>query len=267
MLPYIHIIRRDVPVYGLMMMIGAALGWMLCVHRARRVAPFMSRECVTRICIFFGAGALIGAKVYSLLLVWPYFVRDLPHFWENPQLFLERYVYGGLVFYGGLIGGFVCVAYLLISHKASFATLELVYLPAVPLVHGIGRIGCFCAGCCYGVPTESGFGVCYPEGGLAPSGVPLVPVQLFEAAGDLLLCGILCLPLYRQTGRRLSVYLICYGCLRFGIECFRGDAVRGFVGRLSGAQWISLICVVTGVLINALLLVKNMRCHTNDSVH
>lgn len=255
MLPYIHIIRRDVPVYGLLMMIGAALGWLLCMHRARRVASFIPRETVTRIYLLFGAGALIGAKIYSLALVWPYLVADLPHFWENPQLFLEKYVYGGLVFYGGLIGGLLCVAYLLITRKASFSFLESVYLPAVPLVHGIGRIGCFCAGCCYGVPTDSWFGVCYPAGGLAPAGIPLVPIQLFEAAGDMALCGVLCLPLYRKTGLRFSVYLLLYGCLRFVTECFRADTARGIIGPLSGAQWISLACIAAGVVIDLGLLV------------
>lgn len=254
MLPYIHIIRRDVPVYGLLMMIGAALGWLLCMHRARRVASFIPRKTVTRIYLLFGAGALIGAKIYSLALVWPYLAADLPYFWRDPQLFLEQYVYGGLVFYGGLIGGFLCVAYLLIARKATFSFLESVFLPAVPLVHGIGRVGCFCAGCCYGAPTDSWFGVCYPAGGLAPSGVPLVPVQLFEAAGDLVICGVLCLPLYRRAGQRLSAYLLLYGFLRFVTECFRGDAVRGIAGPLSGAQWISLVCIAVGLLINVWLL-------------
>ena len=159
-------------------------------------------------------------------------------------------------FYGGLIGGGICVAVLLLARKTTFSSLETVFLPAVPLVHGIGRIGCFCAGCCYGMPTDSPIGVVYPAGGLAPAGVPLIPVQLFEAAGDFVLCLLLCLPLYHRYGRRLAVYLLGYGCLRFTTECFRGDAARGLAGPLSGAQWISLACIAAGLCITAVLCAR-----------
>lgn len=207
MLPYIHLINRDVPVYGLLMAVGGVLGWLLSLHRAQRHAPELPRESVTRFYLIFLAGALIGAKVYALILVWSSLKRNFSLLWTNPQLFLQMYLYGGMVFYGGLISGALCVAGLLLSRSVRFSQLETVYLLCVPLVHGIGRIGCFCAGCCYGVPTDSILGVVYPAGGAAPSGIPLMPVQLFESAGDFVLCAVLCLPFYRQPGRRLAVYL------------------------------------------------------------
>lgn len=256
MLPYIHIGFRDYPVYGLLMAVGAVLGWLLCRSRARLAVPAMKPEQVTRIYLLFGAGALIGAKLYSLALVWPWLVQDLPHFREDPRLFLQHYLYGGLVFYGGLIGGFLCLAWVLAARRARFAQLETVFLPAVPLVHAIGRAGCFCAGCCYGRPTDSWLGVCYPEGGLAPAGIPLVPVQLMESAGDLVLFGLLLLPFYRTPGRRLALYLLGYGALRFTTECFRGDAARGLAGPLSGAQWISLVCLAAGLVLTVVLCLR-----------
>ena len=249
MLPYIHFINRDVPVYGLLMAAGGALGWLLSLYRARNHVPQLSRESVTRFYLIFAAGALIGAKVYSIILVWPSLKTDISLLWTDIQLFLQMYVYGGMVFYGGVIGGALCAAGLLLSRRASFSQLETVYLPAVPLVHGIGRIGCFCAGCCYGVPAAGVAGVVYPAGGLAPAGIPLVPVQLFEAVGDFVLCAVLCLPCYRQPGGRLAVYLMGYGCLRFATECFRGDAARGLAGPLSAAQWISIVCMAAGAVI------------------
>lgn len=256
MLPSIHLINRDVPVYGLLMAVGGVLGWLLSIWRAQRHQPELSRESVTRFYLIFVAGALIGAKVYSLVLVWPSLVSNISLLWTDTQLFLQMYVYGGMVFYGGLIGGGICVAVLLLARKTTFSSLETVFLPAVPLVHGIGRIGCFCAGCCYGMPTDSPIGVVYPAGGLAPAGVPLIPVQLFEAAGDFVLCLLLCLPLYHRYGRRLAVYLLGYGCLRFTTECFRGDAARGLAGPLSGAQWISLACIAAGLCITAVLCAR-----------
>ena len=85
MLPYIHLINRDVPVYGLLMAAGGALGWLISVHRAQRYAPQLSREAVTRVYLIFVAGALIGAKVYSLILVWPALTANISLLWNNPQ--------------------------------------------------------------------------------------------------------------------------------------------------------------------------------------
>lgn len=255
MLPYFHIIRRDVPLYGLWMILGAAAGWLVCKQRARRYAPFVSQDWITRSYLFVGAGALVGAKIYSFALVWPQLVRDISLLWTEPQQFLASYIYGGLVFYGGLLGGLCCAGGLLLWRKVSFELLEPVYLPAVPLVHSFGRVGCFFAGCCYGVPTDQFFGVLFPEGGLAPSGVPLVPIQLFEAAGDLVLFMILSMPFYSRKGTRLAAYLAGYGALRFVTERYRGDAVRGFWGPLSEAQWISLFCITAGCVLIVFLLV------------
>ncbi len=248
MLPYIRILYRDVPVYGLCMAVGAVLGWLLCRARARRLPVPLAPQAVDRCFLWIGGCALAGAKVYSLALVWPSLMADLPLLRTDPALFLQRYLYGGLVFYGGLTGGFCAVGWLLWRRAATFSQLESAFLPALPLVHALGRVGCFCAGCCYGVPTDSPLGVCYPPGGLAPSGVRLVPIQLWEAGGDLLLFALLLAPVFSRAGQRLGAYLTGYGCLRFATECFRGDAARGLAGPLSGAQWISLAAVAAGLL-------------------
>ena len=182
MLPYVHLINRDVPVYGLLMALGGLLGWLLCQHRAQRFAPQLPRESVTRFYLLFLAGALIGAKVYSLILVWPSLMENRTLLWTNPPLFLQMYIYGGMVFYGGLIGGILCAAGLLLSGRIRFPQLEVVYLPVIPLVHGIGRIGCFCAGCCYGIPTDGFWGVTYPllrESLWCPSSCSNLPAIFF----------------------------------------------------------------------------------------
>nr|WP_297174334.1 prolipoprotein diacylglyceryl transferase family protein [uncultured Agathobaculum sp.] len=254
MLPYLSFFGRTTPTYGLLMALAGLLGWRLCVMRARNAA--WPQEAASRLYVLFLVGALVGAKVYSLALVFPQLSRDLPLLWQDPTLFAQRYLYGGMVFYGGLIGGLICVAWALLRHKISFALLEQIYLPVVPLAHAIGRVGCFFAGCCYGMPTDSLLGVVYPPGGLAPAGVRLYPVQLFEAAGDLVLWALLWWGGFRRTGSRLVFYLAGYGMLRFVTECFRGDPSRGLAGPLSGAQWISLICIAAAF---GLLLARRFR--------
>jgi phosphatidylglycerol---prolipoprotein diacylglyceryl transferase len=122
--------------------------------------------------------------------------------------------------------------------------------PAVALGQSIGRLGCFAAGCCYGSPAPglpwavtlvgSSSAERYP-------GLPLHPVQLYEALGCLLIF-LLLWSLRRRPGRRgklLWLYLLSYGLLRFGLEFFRGD-VRPMVGALSLNQVVCLGFVAIG---------------------
>ena len=70
----------------------------------------------------------------------------------------------------------------------------------------------------------------------------LVPVQLYEAAGCLLLFLLLDRLARRgwSGGQLLPVYLSLYGAFRFLLEFLRGDGARGFWGPLSTSQWVAL---------------------------
>lgn len=59
------------------------------------------------------------------------------------------------------------------------------------LAQGFGRIGCFCAGCCYGRETHAWYGITFTHSDFAPNGVSLIPTQLISSAGDFLICGVL----------------------------------------------------------------------------
>ena len=100
-------------------------------------------------------------------------------------------------------------------------------LPSIPLMHAFGRVGCFTAGCCYGIPSDWGF--YFDASPIAPHGVRLLPVQLIESACLLVLFFLM----YhygkqkRLPGKMLAFYLIGYGVIRFILEFFRYDAFRG----------------------------------------
>ena len=79
---------------------------------------------------------------------------------------------------GGLIGGFIYA----IWTNASFAKgCDSVAL-GIALAFPLSRLGCFAAGCCYGIPTEMPWGVIYRNSfSLArPLGLHSHPVQLYE---------------------------------------------------------------------------------------
>ena len=130
-----------------------------------------------------------------------------------------------------------------IGRRTAFAADFMPLLvPALALVAALGRVGCFCAGCCYGVECDSPVSVVFPAASLAaPPGVPRLPVQLFEAAVQLAL--FLALLWFTAGPRRArfaaEFYLACYCPARFVLEFFRGDVARGALWGLSTSQWLS----------------------------
>ena len=158
---------------------------------------------------------------------------------------------GGFVFYGGLLGGILGVYIYAKQFKISFKSLLLTLLPIVPLIHAIGRIGCLCAGCCYGMEYD-GFGaIVFHNSVLAPNNVPLFPMQIVEAICNLIIFIIL-LCTYKKflgTYKTLGLYLILYSIVRFILEFFRGDLIRGIYFSLSTSQWISIILLIFGIAI------------------
>lgn len=201
-----------------------------------------------------GVGALIGAKMLYLLTVLPEFWADLSSssVWDA----LTAYLSGGFVFYGGLYGGLLgALLYVKRSHLSTDTMLHLL-LPIIPLFHSVGRIGCFCAGCCYGIPSAA-FGICYSESPFAPNHTPLFPIQPVESILLFLLFALLLYLQKKRIGgwRMLGCYLLIYGTCRFLLEFLRGDAIRGILWGLSTSQYIS----VPTALIGGILLIRNRK--------
>ena len=157
---------------------------------------------------------------------------------------LEMLLSGGYVFYGGLFGGLLAAVSYCRRYRISLRAAADFYAPALPLFHVFGRIGCFLAGCCWGI--EAPWGVVYTHSLAAPNGVTLFPVQLTEAVCNLAICMVLLLRERRLSGRQptggaLLLHAALYACVRFLLEFWRGDAVRGHFLFFSTSQWISVL--------------------------
>lgn len=238
MLPYITFFGRVIPMYGLMGVGGVALGLIVSVLCCRRLE--LDRSDCAYLYVYGAVGALVGAKVLYLLTVLPQLLAELPLLWEDPGRFLATYVTGGLVFYGGLLGAVAGAALAGRCFAVRLRNYLPVFVPVFPLIHALGRVGCFCAGCCYG--REASWGIAFSNSPFAPNGVPLIPVQLMEAAAEVLIA----LVLLRYAAARpspwrlLGAYGILYAPVRFVLEFLRGDEVRGLLWGLSTSQWLSL---------------------------
>jgi phosphatidylglycerol:prolipoprotein diacylglycerol transferase len=152
----------------------------------------------------------------------------------------------GFVVYGGIITGILSIYIYCRIKKLSFLSYMDMMAPAVAINQGLGRVGCFMAGCCYGKPTDSAFGVVFPEGCLAPAGVRLIPTQLISAVFDLAMAVFLIAVTRKVKYRGIisGLYLVMYGVGRFIIEIFRDDIDRGMVGALSTSQFISIFTII-----------------------
>lgn len=238
MLPFIDIFGRSLPMYGLLGLLGFLLGLLSILLRAPRFS--LSRDDAAYIYVFAALGALAGAKLLYLLTVLPQ-LAELIRSGAGAEALLG-YAAGGLVFFGAIPGGLGAAWLAARAYRVRLADFMPLLTPALALVGALGRVGCFCAGCCYGIECDSPISVVYPEASLAaPPGVPLLPVQLFEAAVQLALF----LALLRFTARpdraRFAgeFYLACYCPARFVLEFLRGDEARGALWGFSTSQWLA----------------------------
>jgi len=165
---------------------------------------------------------------------------------------------GGLVFYGGALAGLLAMGLgCRVLGLSPWPLLDAVCRVA-PLGHAFGRLGCFFGGCCFGAPTDTPLGVRFPAGspaflqqrahGLLPpeavASLPVHPSQLYEAVGNVALFAVLAAVSRRRgglpPGRLTTLYLLGYAILRFSLEFWRGDLIRGVYFGLSASQYVAL---------------------------
>jgi phosphatidylglycerol:prolipoprotein diacylglycerol transferase len=169
-------------------------------------------------------------------------------FWDDFQT--------GGSFFGAVAASLLfAIPYARIIFKNDRRRLWDITVIGIALGHAVGRLGCFAAGCCYGTPTSLPWGASFISLGRAPhpfAGIPLHPVQLYEAALCFANFAFLIL-LWRQRrfpGQIFSFYLINYGLIRFFLEFLRhsGPGEMAWPGGLSWYQVFSLFLVLAGWL-------------------
>ena len=245
MLPSFQAFGLTIPMYGVMSALGMLAAFIL-LGFTRKHTRF-SEDHALSAALWAIIMGFLGAKVL-------YWLVEIKQVIADPS-FLIHTLREGFVFYGALIGGLGGVAIYALRKKLPFFSLTDYFIPALVIGHAFGRIGCFFAGCCYGMECVSPISIVFPTGGAAPAGIPLLPTQLMESAFLFLLCAFLVWRLTKKKpfGTVSGWYMVLYGVWRFTIEFFRSDE-RGFVGLLSTSQFISIFIFAGGLAL--LLLVK-----------
>ena len=247
MIPVFEIFGKEFSAY----MITALIGYLIVVYVMVKLAiknkideyHMLYMILFSAIGVLLGGHMLYGLTNFELMIDMFKNIEKISTFKE----FMDNLttVFGGSVFYGGMLGA-VAIAYIYLKrNKLNLGEYFSLAIMAIPLFHFFGRIGCFLSGCCYGVEWE--YGIVYHYALVeSANGLPRFPVQLIEAIFNIFLFFVL-LHIYNKGKEKIKtiyVYFISYPICRFMLEYLRGDEYRGFLFGLSTSQIISLALIL-----------------------
>ncbi len=200
--------------YGFFVALAMILAFFAAQWQAKTLK--VSAGTATDLLFFLFVSGVIGARLFFIAQNFGDYQKD---FWS---LFSLRE--GGLVWYGGFVAATLAGVVYGRTRRLPFFKWCDFLAPILALGHGVGRIGCFFNGCCYGRVTAG----------------RLIPIQLYESALLLVLSAYLFRRIRRPhaDGEIFAQYLACYSVSRFVIEFWRGDQI--LVAHLTIPQWISL---------------------------
>lgn len=249
----LHLGRITVFSYGVMTALGFLLAIVWPVRLAKREGLSATKMEGLGLVIVVSAG--IGSKLLTAL--------DYPGFYSGGwnHFFYDQMLGKGGVFYGGFLMAVVGSAiYVRVAKLPGWQAADCV-APGLALAQGIGRIGCFMAGCCWGTPTHLPFGVTFTSAiAHQLTGVPLHesihPTQLYEAGIVLTSIPFLMYLRKRKTfqGEVILAYVCYYAVARFFLEFVRDDP-RGhyFNSLLSTSQLIAALVIPASIFISLYL--------------
>lgn len=229
--PGIEVFGYSISTYFLVISLSISLSLVFLKYRADR------RGLPTRLILDISLGTLVagllGSRLFHILFEEP------SYYLENPLMTLALNN-GGYVYYGGFIcGALYCILALRYKKQDLPPLLDCVWAP-LALGYGLGRIGCFLAGCCYGRFCELPWAIQQRH-----------PTQLYAVLWELILLLILLrlekAKTFSKQGQIFYTWLGFHALGRLMMESFRAD-FRGPEYLLSFSSWISLVFIIFSVI-------------------
>ena len=276
MLPHIHFLGLPLPMYSVMVAVGA----IACLIYFK--VFMLKKERIDRIT----ENRLIFISILGFIVlgVSAFIFNSIFHSIEEGRL-----IFGGITWLGGVIGLIPAMYYLIHvlvpKDKGNALNRFSTMLPGLVIAHAFGRLGCFFGGCCYGGVTKSFLGVSFPAGSAAgrqypdtastatkvveveneageiveqilyPS-LPVLPTQLIEAVFEILLFVAMILLYKKFKNYNVEIYCFVYGAFRFALEFVRGDD-RGSTGMfITPSQFM---CIILWIGATFLILFRNQK--------
>jgi phosphatidylglycerol:prolipoprotein diacylglycerol transferase len=244
------------PTYGFLFATGVVLAWIWFTRRARSLG--LPEERVFSLTFYTVLVGILGAKALLIALDWRAYLA-------HPLEILGTLRSAGVLMGGVAAGAATFILYCRRRGLPLWTLADAVVAP-LGLAQAVGRLGCFSAGCCWGVRLD-------PSNPLAivftdpqareqtgvELGVPLFPVQLLEMGYDLLLVALLTV-LWRRGARPAGtvfwIYVLTYSTGRAIIEFWRGDVHRGLF--LGGTVSTSQLIAAAAILLALVMLARGL---------
>jgi phosphatidylglycerol---prolipoprotein diacylglyceryl transferase len=271
--------------YGVMLGLSLVVGWYLTLGLAKRDG--LPQETMANNYVITAVAAIAGSRIL-------YVLTNLNEFSSPIDIFALRR--GGLVAYGGFLGGFLGSYFYLRRHKIPLLPWADVAVPSLASGLMITRIGCYLFGCDFGRPLTATAPDWLKKAGTFPrweagllhegqgfegapaftqhvknhlidqtatASLPVHPTQLYEV---LVGAGLLVLLLAARTkqkfrGQIFILFTFAYGVCRFLIEILRDDEERGslpFSGGKHTMIALGLIIFAVGFSISFAKLIQNV---------
>ncbi len=241
-----HIGSYAVHTYGVVLMLAFVVSIFIAFRTAQRRTAEDARwpitpEHVLDLGIWLVVAGLLGARIMFVALDW--------EMYAGHPLDVFRVWQGGLSFHGGFFGGLIALSLFCIRHRIPVLTMADLYAPGSMLGYGVGRVGCFLNGCCYGAPTKMPWGIRFHDDGVLTP--PSHPTQLYSV-GLALLSFALLLRLQRHQAFRGQLscwFFVLAGTERFIMEIWRANVTSTVVALgLTDVQWLCLGFIALGVV-------------------
>ncbi len=234
--------NTKIPFYSIMILLSLVANIIVVSYISKKYV-FTKKEIICLL-LYENVGIIGGAKILTFL----HNYKQL-----NGQFdFLSL----GLSSYGAVIGALVFIALFSWQFNKSLKELLYIFMPSIPLMYGIGKIGCFIAGCCYGIEYSGIGSIIYNYSKSAPEHTHLFPVQIVESIFFVAIFTYMMIKHKKNQFDLLTIgisFILC-GVIKFALEFLRASHIGQI---LSSTQIISIVFTIIGAGI--ILHMKNKK--------
>lgn len=224
-------INTKIPLYGILVVSGILSG-LYIIYRNIKTLNYKKEENYGLI-LYILLGTLFGAKYFTLLTNFNKYKNNI----DFNKI--------GLSSYGAAIGIIILLIIFAKQYKKNFKDLINNILPAIPLMYGISKIGCFLAGCCYGIKYNGPLSITYKYSLSAPKNISLLPIQIIETITFILIY------LYISKKKKENKNIIGITLLLCGLSKFLLDYLRmNHIDKiLTVNQIVSIPFIIIGLIL------------------
>lgn len=233
--------NTKIPLYGIMILLALVANVIISSVLAKKY-NFNSTEVICLL-LYENIGIILGAKILTYI----------EHYKELEFDLLKL----GVSSYGAVIGAIIFLLLFAFQFKKSIKDILFIFMPSIPLMYAIGKIGCFLVGCCHGIEYTGIGSVVYKYSKVAPLNLKLFPVQIVETIVFTLIFIYMIKKSLKNNFniKTLGISFILCGISKFLLEFLRMSHVGKII---SFTQTISILFIIIGIIIVGL---KRKKCN------